>query len=74
MKKKDKQTLFTTKNYVSIQTLTLHNSEICVNQNTACSSPRGMISLRIGTIWDHTFFIPSQPIFYLNSNFQTSYV
>jgi hypothetical protein len=48
--KKDKQTSFTTKNYVSIQTLTLHNCEICVNWNTTCSFPRGMIPLRIGTI------------------------
>jgi len=59
MKKKDKQTLFTTKNYVSIQTLTLHNCEISVNRNTTCSSPRGMIPIRIGTIYDCTFFIPS---------------
>jgi hypothetical protein len=71
--KKDKQVLFTTKSYVSIQTLPLHNWEICVNWNTTYSSPRGMFPLGIETIWDHTFLIPFQPIFYLNLVFQTSY-
>ncbi len=42
---KDEQNLFTTKNYVAIQTLLIHNQEICVNQNTTCLFPKGMFPL-----------------------------
>jgi hypothetical protein len=49
-KKKDEHNLFTTKNYVSIQTLHVYNREVCVNQNTTCSSLRGMFPLGIETI------------------------
>jgi hypothetical protein len=48
--KKDEHNMFTTKNYVSIQTLLVHNREVCVNQNTTYSSPRGMFPLGIETI------------------------
>jgi len=61
--KKDEQAMFATKSYVSIQTLPLHNQEICVNRNTTYSSPRNMFPLGIATIWDHTFLIPFQPVF-----------
>jgi hypothetical protein len=74
MDEKKEQNLFTTKNYVLIQTLSIHNQEVCVNQNTTCSSPRSMFPLGIEIVWDHTFSIPFQPIFYLNSIFQTFYV
>jgi hypothetical protein len=74
MKKKDEQNLFTTKSYVLIQTQPLHNQEICVNWNTACSSLRGMFPLGIETIWDYTFSIPFQHVFYLNLVFETFYV
>jgi hypothetical protein len=70
-KKKDEHNLFTTKNYVSIQTLHVYNWEVCVNWNTTClqsrgmcqskhhiSSLRGMFSLGIETIWGCTFSIP----------------
>jgi hypothetical protein len=73
-KKKDEGNFFTTKNYVSIQILPLHNRDVCVNQNTTCSSPKIMFPLGIETIWGHTFFVPFWPIFYLNSIFQTCYV
>jgi hypothetical protein len=63
MKKMDEQNMFTTNSYVLIQTLPLHNWEVCVNQNTACSFPRGMFPLGIETIWDLTFFIPFQLVF-----------
>jgi hypothetical protein len=48
--KKDEHNMFTTKNYVSIQILLVHNQEVCVNQNTTYSSPRGMFALGIETI------------------------
>jgi hypothetical protein len=41
-KKKDEHNLFTTKNYVSIQTLHVYNWEVCVNWNTTCLQSRGM--------------------------------
>jgi hypothetical protein len=47
MDEKKEQNLFTTKNYVLIQTLSIHNQEVCVNQNTTCSSPRSMFPLGI---------------------------
>ncbi len=75
MKKKTyEQNIWTTKSYVSIRTLLVHNQEVCVNPNTTCSSPRGMFPLGIKIIWDLAFSIPFQPIFYLNSIFQISYV
>jgi hypothetical protein len=70
----DEQNLFTTKSYVSIHTLSLHNRKVSINQNTAYSFLRGMFPLGIETILDCTFSIPFQAIFYLNSIFQTSYV
>jgi hypothetical protein len=48
--KKYEHNMFTTKNYVSIQLLLVHNREVCVNQNTTYSFPRGMFPLRIETI------------------------
>jgi hypothetical protein len=65
--------LFTIESYVSIQVLPFHNREVCVNWNTTYSSPKGMFPLGIKIIWDCTFFIPFQLVFYLNSIFQTSY-
>jgi hypothetical protein len=50
MDEKDEQNLFITKSYVLIQTLVLHNQEICVNQNTTYSFPRGMFPLGIQII------------------------
>jgi hypothetical protein len=55
--------MFTTKSYVSIQILPLHNQEVCVNWNTTCSSLRGMFPLGLKTIWDPTFSIPFQLVF-----------
>jgi hypothetical protein len=52
------QNLFTTKNYVSIQTLFVHNWKVCVNWNTTCSSPRSMFPLGIDIVWHRTFSIP----------------
>jgi hypothetical protein len=72
--KKDEHNLFIIKSYVSIQTLPIHNRKVCVNWNTISLSPRSMFPSGIGTIWDHTFPIPFQPVFYLNLVFQTSYV
>jgi len=40
--KKDEHNLFTTKNYVLIQTLHVHNQELCVHPNYTCSQSRGM--------------------------------
>jgi hypothetical protein len=65
MKKKDEQNMFTTKSYVSIQTLPLHIQEVCVNRNTTYSSPKCMFPLGFKTICDCTFSIPFQPIFLL---------
>jgi len=50
MDEKDEQNLFITKSYVLIQTLVVHNQEICVNQNTTYSFPRGMFPLGIQII------------------------
>jgi hypothetical protein len=46
-KKKHEQFVFTTKSYVLIQTLPLHNQELRVNRNTTCSSLIGMFPLGI---------------------------
>jgi hypothetical protein len=70
----DEQNMFTIESYMLIQTLPLHNREVCGNRNTTCSSPRSMFPLGIEIVWNYTFFIPFQPVFYLNSIFQTSYV
>jgi len=67
---KDEQNIFTTKSYVSIQTLFIHNREICVNQNTICSFPKGMFPLRIKTIRDYTLFIPFQLYFIWMQSFK----
>jgi len=74
MKKKDEQNMFIAKSYVLIQALPLHTWKVFVNWNTTCSSPIDMFPLGIDTLWDRTFSIPFQPIFYLNLVFQTTYV
>jgi len=70
----NEQNLFTTKSYVLIQTLPLHNWKVSINRNTTYSSLKGMFPLRIEIVLDRTFSILFQTIFYLNSIFQTSYV
>ncbi len=73
-KKKDEHHFVTTKNYVPIQIVLVHNQEVGVNWNTTCSFPKGIFPLGIETIWGHTFSIPFQLVFYLNLIFQTFYV
>lgn len=59
----DEHNSFTTKNYVPIQILHVHNQKVCVNWNMTCSSSRGMFPLEIETIRGYTFSILSPPIF-----------
>jgi hypothetical protein len=72
MNKKDEQNMFTTKSYVSIQTISFHNQKVSINRNTTYSFPKGMFPLGIEIILDHTFFIPFQTVFHLNLIFQMS--
>jgi hypothetical protein len=69
-----KHQMFISKRYVLIKTPFFHLQELCVNRITTFSSPRSMRPLGIETIWGHTLSIPFQPVFYLNSIFQNSYV
>jgi hypothetical protein len=86
-KKKDEGNLFITNNYVSIQTLLVHNQKVCVNWNTTCSSLKSMCQSKHHLFifksyvpirkWDnmrsHILYTIST-CFYLNLVFQTSYV
>jgi hypothetical protein len=72
--KTNEHNLFTTKNYVSIQILHVHNWKVCVNQNVTYSFPKGMLPLGIETMEGYTFSIFFPPFFNLNLVFQTFYI
>jgi hypothetical protein len=73
-KKKDEQNMFTTKNYVSIQTLLIHNWKLHVNKKHHFFISKRYVPIKNWDTMRLHILYTIQFVFYLNSIFQTSYV
>jgi hypothetical protein len=70
--KKDEHNMFTTKSYVSIQTLPIHNRKVCVNPKHHLFISKRYVPIRNWntTMKPHIFYLIKHPTFYLNLVFK----